>query len=327
MADHNNTTGAESWSAYWAGAEAASESVSGGAKDEAFDRFWAAFFAERLLAGPQSMIDLACGAGPVSARAAQIAKSAGATLSIHCSDYSASAIRGAQRAAEGVAITGFAADAAALPLPDKTYDIVTSQFGLEYAGPAAFDEAARILRPGGAFSAIIHVKGGVIEMECAADLNIVLMTQESALLPRARDAFKAGFAVLAGRAQREHFQKADRAFAPAVTAAKKLLASAPSGIARAFLERLYADLAHMYPRMSAYAPEDIEAWIARGEFELKAYERRMASMVAATQSADDMAALARRLKSAGLDVSAAQTLHIGEPLKPAAWTLMAEKPA
>lgn len=327
MVESKNTTDSESWSAYWTGALAAGQSLTGGARGEALEHFWTAFFTERLKTKPQSMIDLACGAGPVSARAAKMADAAGVLLAVHCTDYSPAAIRSVRSAVGDADISGFVADGAALPLPAGVYDIVVSQFGLEYVGPAAFDEAARILRPGGAFAAVIHLRDGGIEEECAANLDIVLNSQKIGFLPRARDVFEAGFAVLAGRAPRERFVEADKAFAPTVEAARALIVKSPPVIARAFLERLYADLAHMYPRINAYAPEDIEAWISRGEFELKAYEHRMASMIAAARSRDDMAGLADRLRAAGLRVSAPEILQMGEPLKPAAWALIAQKPS
>ncbi len=326
MADRKNNKKAESWSAYWSGAEAAIGPVTSGAKGEAFNRFWNTFFRERLSSNRQSMIDIACGAGPVSAQAAATAKSAGVALSVFSTDYSFAAVRGLLKASDGASVAGFAADAAVLPLPDENFDIAASQFGLEYAGPAAFDEAARIVRPGGVFAAVIHLKGGVIEEECAANLDIIVNTRKIEFLPRARDAFAAGFAALEGRGEREALQKADKAFAPSVKAAKKLLTTHPQGMARSFLERLYTDLAHMYPRMSAYTPEDIEAWISRGEFELKAYEHRMASMIAAAQSEKDIGALAEQLRGAGLVVAAPEILQAGDPLKPAAWALIAEKP-
>ncbi|WP_425410879.1 class I SAM-dependent methyltransferase [Hyphococcus sp.] len=324
MVDKITRNDAESWSAYWAGAEAANQSLSGGVRGEALDRFWASFFTNRLKDGPRTMIELACGAAPVSANALKITKASGFALTIHCTDYSPAAVRGVSVIAN---ISGFVADACTLPLPSEVYDFAVTQFGLEYAGFAAFDEVARILRPEGVFAAVIHLKGGGIEDECAANLNIILKTQKIGLLPRAREVFKTGFAVLAGRAPREKLLEADKAFAPTVQAAKSLIAESPASSARAFLLRLYSDLGHMYRRIGAYAPDDIEAWIGSGEFELKAYEHRMSSMISAAQSEDDMKALIDRLRAAGLNVTAPEILHLGVPLKPAAWALIAEKPA
>ncbi len=325
MADPENTTDAQSWSAYWTGAESANQSLAGGAKGEALDRFWAAFFAERLNEKPRLMIDLACGAGAVSIRAAEMADSAGVSLDIHCTDYAPAAVRSLCKTVDAAA--GFVADASALPLPAGVYDIAASQFGLEYAGPEAFGEAARILAPGGVFAAVIHLKGGGIEAECAANLEVAVKAQQIGLLAQARDVFETGFSVLSGQAPREKFSEADKAFRPTVKAAKSLLDESPPSMARAFFERLCADLAHMYQRINAYAPDDIRAWLSRGEFELKAYEHRMISMIKAAQSREDMAGLADRLRAAGLTTAPPGVLELGDPLKPAAWTLVAHRPA
>ncbi|MEO1252144.1 MAG: methyltransferase domain-containing protein [Pseudomonadota bacterium] len=327
MTENKRKNNAESWRSFWTGAEAANQSVSAGAKDEALDEFWAAFISEQLRRAPRSMIDLACGAGPVSARAMRMATAAGVPLLVHYTDYAAAAVASVRAALGGGPLAGFAADAAALPTPDGAYDIASSQFGLEYAGMWAFKEAARILRPGGVFAAVIHLRGGGIEEESAANLNIIQKAQALEFLPRARAAFEAGFAALSGRGSRAALQSADKAFAATVKATKTLITDSPAVVARAFLARLYADLAHMYPRMRAYAPEDIEAWLARGEFELKAYEHRMASMIGAAQSRADIERLAGALSGAGLNPSEPAILELGEPLKPAAWALIAEKPA
>lgn len=60
---------------------------------------------------------------------------------------------GAKAAALGV-LGGI--DAACLPFADARFAVVTSQFGLEYCGPAAWAEAARVLAPGGRLVLICH---------------------------------------------------------------------------------------------------------------------------------------------------------------------------
>ncbi|PQA87845.1 class I SAM-dependent methyltransferase [Hyphococcus luteus] len=324
----------ESWRAYWRGAKAAGVDardpqaavLAGGAKGPALDDFWTGFFGSRLEPAPAMMLDAACGAGAVSAQAAALANERGAPLSIHCTDYSAAAVSSAlQMLPESAA--GFAADCAALPLAPDSYDIAVSQFGLEYAGPDAFKEAARVLRPGGHFAAVVHLKGGAIADECAANLSIVRGIEEIELLSRAKEAFRAGFAVLAGRAPQSAYQTANKAFGEAVEGAKTLIKESPQVAALAFLQRIYADLAHMYPRLKAYAPQDIETWIDRGEFELGAYEHRMSSMLAAAQSQSDMASLKERLQGAGVEAGAPAILEMGSPSRPAAWTLVGLKRA
>lgn len=50
-------------------------------------------------------------------------------------------------------------DAHALPFGDGSFDLVVSQFGLEYCGPAAWAEAVRVLAPGGRLLMVCHHAG------------------------------------------------------------------------------------------------------------------------------------------------------------------------
>lgn len=50
----------------------------------------------------------------------------------------------------------------ALPFADKTFNIVISQFGLEYAPPQAAIEAVRVLKPGGSVALCLHDREGQI---------------------------------------------------------------------------------------------------------------------------------------------------------------------
>lgn len=50
-----------------------------------------------------------------------------------------------------------------LPFADASFDLVTSQYGLEYAQwPKAVDEAARVCRPGGSLAFVLHHADSVI---------------------------------------------------------------------------------------------------------------------------------------------------------------------
>src|SRR5690606_7080946 len=47
-------------------------------------------------------------------------------------------------------------DVAALPFGEGSVDLCTSQYGIEYVGPAAVAEARRVLRSGGRLAAVLH---------------------------------------------------------------------------------------------------------------------------------------------------------------------------
>ena len=71
---------------------------------------------------------------------------AGARLVITALDGSHSALAELRRRHPGIRCV--VADAVRAPFPDGAFDVVTSQFGLEYAGQAALPEAARLVAPG-----------------------------------------------------------------------------------------------------------------------------------------------------------------------------------
>jgi SAM-dependent methyltransferase len=88
-----------------------------------------------------SLVDVACGSG----LAVQHAAGRGAT----CTGVDASAGLldiAAQRAPDATLVRAGMED---IPLPDGAFDVVTSFNGLQFGGPAAAVEAARLLRPGG----------------------------------------------------------------------------------------------------------------------------------------------------------------------------------
>ena len=58
-----------------------------------------------------------------------------------------------------------------LPFADATFDLVCSQFGIEYAGrPDGWGEAARVLVPGGRLCAVVHHRQSVFARVAAAEV-------------------------------------------------------------------------------------------------------------------------------------------------------------
>lgn len=324
MAEQNHSHG---WRAYWQGALASGDALAGGAKGTALDDFWAAFL-ERRIPGAVRALDVCCGAGAVARRIADKASDR-AEFSLFCADYSGEA---AGQAAQTCAAQsenpahGFAADAGLMPVVDGGFDIVASQFGLEYAGTAAFSEAARVLAPGGAFAALVHLKGGPIEAECACNLALVEAAQKTGLIETARHAFDAGYSADVGGGA-DGFRLANNEFAAAVARAKKVIVESPPGEAHSFFMRFFKDLGEMYPNRRAYDPQEVQFWLDNGARELSAYHVRMASMVSAAKGKDEIKDIAAQLNAAGLDIASPATLAMGEPATPAAWILTGEKRA
>lgn len=100
--------------------------------------------AEASGAGPGSrVLDIACGTGALSRRLAQ------AGASVTGTDLAAPMLAVARELSVGIAFMEGSADA--LPFPDGSFDVVTSQQGLQFFPdrPAALAEMRRVLQPGG----------------------------------------------------------------------------------------------------------------------------------------------------------------------------------
>jgi len=314
----------EHWDAFWQARDKAITQEDAGAQDPAHANFWGSYFRREFSANRSpSLIDIACGNGAVTEIAIAAARDAGAELAAHCADYSAAAIDELRKRFPDV--TGIACDAAEIPYPDRRFDFVVSQFGIEYAGAAAFSEAARLVSDRGAFAALVHMAGGAIQAECEQNRAVAQTLRESQLIPLARSAFAAGFDLLAGKSGDKEFQEADRRLAPAVETAKRILREQGPLAAGGLVANLYKDIGYMYRRMQNYVPAEVFAWIDAWSGELVSYEGRMDSMTRCAIDGAGIRVIADSLGAAGLSVDPPGVLSLVKSGKPAAWVLTARR--
>ena len=326
MAGTTTTADVEHWDAFWRARDKAVTREDAGARDPAPVHFWEAFFQEEFAGKPAaSLLDVACGHGVVTGIAVAAARNCGTDLQAHCADYSQSAVDELQKHFPGV--EGVACDAADMPWADSRFDYVVSQFGIEYAGIAAFAESGRLVADGGTFAALTHLAGGAIQAECAENAAVAAALRESRLMPLARQAFEAGFDLIAGKITDADFQEADRQLAPAVEAAKNLLRDKGPQAAGGLLANLYRDIGHMYTRMQNYVPAEVFAWFDGMSGELGSYEGRMASMTRCALDERQITSIADGLAASGFSVESPRVLSLEESGKPAAWILVARRGA
>jgi len=319
-------TDVQHWDAFWQAREKAIGQEDAGARDRAPALYWESFFHEAFERNPKSrLIDVACGNGAVTAIAMAAAQDTGANVDIHCLDYSMAAVDELRKRFPEVG--GVACDARTIPYQDGEFDIVVSQFGIEYAGGEAFAEAARLVAADGTLAALVHLADGAINRECAGNLAVAAALREARLMSLAREAFSAGFDLIAGRITDPEFQEADKRLAPAIEVAKQILKDQGPLAAGGLLASLYRDIGHMYTRMQNYAPNEVFAWIDGMSDELVSYEGRMASMTRCALGESGIQEIAATIGSAGFTVETPEILSLVESGKPAAWILTARKDA
>lgn len=324
--DKTSHSSAEHWDAFWRARDKAVPQPDAGARDPAPAEFWHEFLKQEFaLYEHPRLIDIACGNGAVTAIAMEAAHRTGASLTAHCVDYSMSAVEELRKRFPQV--EGVACDAREMPYDDRSFDLVVSQFGIEYAGVEAFEEAARLVDTNGVLAAIVHMADGAIEKECAANLAVVEALNEAQLMPLARAAFGAGFDLIAGKITDPDFQQFDKQLAPAIEVAKKILQDEGPLAAGGLLANLYRDIAYMYTRMQNYVPEEVFAWIDQMSDELVSYEGRMASMTHCAVDEATITEIAERVAPLGFTVQPRDVLSLRKTGKAAAWILIARRVA
>lgn len=317
------------WDAYWRNAREASIFRDGGPKDEMLERFWTRFlnqfFSTNTFSTEPKILDIACGYGAVTNHTVTSAgnQAPDLGLQLYALDTSPAALREVRTRFPRLHCV--AGSAALLPFPDETFDLVTSQFGLEYAGDMALLEAARIVKPGGQIGFIMHKRDGGIYRECADNLSALDAVRQSNILQCFAGIFKTAQAVQQSRAGREKFREADEKFSRAVAATEDIFRRFGKEVADGMVYRLYNDIAHMYRRFNVYDPQEVYNWINLMVDEVDTYAGRMASMLKAARNEEEFMQLTGDLKERYFNIQVRDVLNMGKAQIPSAWVLAAEK--
>lgn len=312
---------AAAWDTYWRGTRENAAHKEGGVQEALLAEFWRELLGKQLAVDSNPrVLDLACGNGAVTGFVREFSPA----LAVHCCDYSLHAVVELERRYPGN--LRVVADAARLPYADACFDLVASQYGVEYAGADAIVEAARLVAPGGTLALLLHVFEGAIYRECERNRDVVIAIRALDILALAQGAFAAGFALNAGTGTPGEFKQAEQAFTPAVRGLEQILREAGPAVAGGLPGQLYQDIAHMYRRMSAYDPADIRSWLEGMDRELDAYRGRMQSMLDAAVPQDQLLGLQAELVTQGFNASPLRSLVVNDQSAAAAWALVMERP-
>jgi SAM-dependent methyltransferase len=299
----------EGWTDYWKKDGAGGE-VFVNAKGEAHPAladFWQAAFADAP-AGAR-VIDIASGAGSVFAH---LPEAHGCVLT--ASDISGAALESlSTRIPE---VTTLVCSADDMPLDDGSFDLVVTQFGIEYAGVAAFDEAARLLAPGGRFVGLCHYRDGYIDSDNRAQLDEARIVQERGFIDAAIALAKAAFSGVEGE-----LKKAQDVFVDVATPVGEGMRRHRKGIHT----YLFQGFRRLYEHRRQYDLVDVTGWLDAMRGELEKTIDRLERMRAAALSPEDVEEIRRLFEARGLgEVHCTPFETPGNEL-PVAWKVTALK--
>lgn len=321
MSNSSKSESAHSWDTYWQGTGDVGAFSAGGVSHPAIAAFWGNFFSAVASRGQVTqLLDVATGNGAILETALSILKAK--TTSITCVDISAAAIENVEKRFPGT--QGVVADARSIPLDSEQFNLVTSQFGVEYAGLEAVGEAARLVASGGQLALLLHIEGGIVHKECSASLAAIEKLQASNFVPYAIELFETGFAAVRG-ADRTAYDAAGAQLAPAIQIAEVIMAEHGEGVAGDTIARLYSDVGKIHNDMPKYEPEEVLEWLTSMNNELRAYADRMSSMMAAAVDEVAFKGLCKNLQSSGFSLDRSEPLVPDEQPAPLAWVLVASR--
>ncbi len=320
MRDQNE----QNWGNYWQGRTGNNVGAAlvgvGIEHHEKLGAFWQDSFAGLDKHIP--ILDMACGAGSVL-RYAHL----NGFSNLSGVDISDAAIKAMQ--SEFPKAKGIVAPVDKTGLDPGRYGLVVSQYGFEYAGSegqklAAAKEMTRLLRPGGQFIALCHIKDGGIEQEVMRHLADIKLLVKTNFIPAAKAVFMA-----ADQAEKTPTPGTIQIYQDAV---KDL--SNPRGRLTAWIgsgqggseihklgQHLYSGTVDLFNRRKAYVLGDILGWLDGMQSEIDAYRGRMLSMKQAALSEKDVYKILEVFSQSGFEIEVPRKFYLQNTEKPAAWSL------
>ena len=308
-----------SWDSYWQGAGDAAAYSADGNVHPAIAGFWSSFFdASAATFDAPRIVDLACGNGALLPYA--LNAFGGDSADVTCVDISEKAIASIRERHPSVKTV--VSDAADTGLPSDGFDIVISQFGVEYSGKCAIQEAVRLLAENGRLALLLHHTGSPIHRECQAGLDAVRRVRESGFIALATDYFSAGFEAVRG-ADRAPYEEAAKLLNPAVSEVEMVVREHGPEVAGGVIANLYNDVKRVHERIQNFEPSEVLDWLAKMDRQLEDYLGRMTTMQAAALDEPAFDEVRDIVTTAGCSITESGPLFAPGEQQSLAWALLA----
>ncbi len=265
---------------------------------------WTGFFAQ-LPAGSR-VLDIATGNGVLLVWAARAARAAGRELSLTGVDLAdIDPARFVPDHLADLAAARFIGNTAAeaLPFADGSFDVVVSQYGLEYAAlEPALSEAARVLVPGGQLRWLAHGGDSAVVAEGRArlaDIDLLLASEGP---------FAAMKSYVAARGRGRKVKRATRELTEALRSAQAHCAANPPA---ALVHQLCGGILETANQLEKYYPADVEHWLQENLKRLRGQRQRTRDLLSASLSAERVARVEQALGAAPWSGASVSSLDVG----------------
>jgi len=235
-----------------------------------------------MMAASRSIVDLACGAGSIFE---DFVNSENTEIKLIAADISQAALDIVKLRVPIAQTICCSCDD--LPFEDASLDLVVSQFGIEYAGYGAFDEAARVLSPQGELNFLMHFKDGYIDRRNKSLLVGAKEAISSRFVEMAIELIEASF-----NSSPSRLRKAEQNFQVAERLISNCLNEHPNGIH----EHLYFGFREMYSKYQNYHKSDILDWLSAMRKDIKKTILKVQAIRDVSLGQNDIEEITRRLE-------------------------------
>lgn len=317
------------WTRYWASipASAASGSFAGGYGGTAIASWWQRQFA--TVGRGRRWLDLATGNGAVPRLWLEGGDDPGAEFdAVDLADIHVPWVQALPAARQRRVQWHSGVSIEALPFDGGRFDVVTSQYGVEYTELArSVEESARVLAPRGAIRWMLHhASGRPVRLARAEMAHIEQLLQPDGLWTLAQDMIEpiAKLATPAGREALALSAEANRIRQSFDTAQARTSAEAQVSPCPDVLQETQDAIAAVLQRSVQAGPAAARELAGRWKRHLADSRLRLAELVRHALSVDDIDALRSRLDGLGFSATV-EPLAEGPHLM--AWTLAADRQA
>jgi len=292
------------WRHYWRDNRLAACVPDNPASAAAIEAHWTAFFAD-LPAGTR-VLDIATGNGVVLVWAARAARQVQRELVLTGIDFAdIDPARFLPEHQADLAAARFVGNtpAESLPVADASFDVVVSQYGLEYADlTQALAEAARVLVPGGQLHWLAHGEDSIVVAQGRAQL------EQLDLLLAAKGPFAAMESYIEARLRSRKVNRATRELTEVLRAAESYCTANPAAM---LVRQICGAILETANRWDRYRPAELEHWLDENRKRMRGHRQRIRDLQAARLTGERLETVEQTLRAAPWSDAAITSLEVG----------------